>query len=241
MSRVEKFVALVAALTIAVMSPSAFADWGYSLVNPPPISEASHTDILTDIYSQNFIASGEDYLGDNRVNAYRAWDFDEEKETIHILTGDQSGIDQIWTDGIATVTAEAKYAGLDQSFGWNRGEGGGLATNYYELLTHADVGNGPVEIEISGSFLWGTQPNSDEWWSKESLNIDSASDHLVTYYIDGASINGEIVWLLFWEDLPSTGGWDQDYNDFVVEVRASPEPATIILLGLGGLLLRKRK
>jgi len=43
---------------------------------------------------------------------------------------------------------------------------------------------------------------------------------------------GEAVWLLFWEDLPSAG--DADYNDFVVELRAIPEPSAFLLVG-GGL------
>jgi hypothetical protein len=43
--------------------------------------------------------------------------------------------------------------------------------------------------------------------------------------------------LRFYDCPPS----DRDYNDFVVEIRAIPEPATIALLGLGGLLLRRKK
>ena len=73
-----------------------------------------------------------------------------------------------------------------------------------------------------------------------SLNENGGMDHLITFFVDGAAVNGERVWLLFWEDLPSTG-WDQDYQDFVVEVRAVPEPMTICLFGLGGLALLKKR
>ena len=74
-----------------------------------------------------------------------------------------------------------------------------------------------------------------------SHNSDGGSDHLMTFFVDGASVGNERVWLLFWEDLPSSG-WDQDYQDFVIEIRATPEPTTICLFGLGGLaLLRKRR
>jgi hypothetical protein len=65
---------------------------------------------------------------------------------------------------------------------------------------------------------------------------------MVTYFMQGASPT-ETVWTIFMEDVRFTDGSDKDYNDFVVEIRAIPEPATICLLALGSLALlgRKRK
>jgi hypothetical protein len=79
------------------------------------------------------------------------------------------------------------------------------------------------------------------WWSLQSANGVGALDHIVTYKIEGADLYGEVMWLMFMEDSPtSPANWD--FNDFVVEVTVVPEPATICLFGLGGLaLLRKRK
>jgi hypothetical protein len=241
-------------LVIAWGGLPAFANdpnYGYSEVKYPGFNpeEPGHDEILGDVYGGTFVGSGID-LGDGLwtifsnglVTAYRVYDTDEEDEIIHVIYGDQTNVDQIWTDGTATVTAEAKYAAYTQSFGWN---GGGLGTEYEELLTHEDVGNGSVEIFIDSEeqFLWGIQPYNYnyEWWSKNSYN-GSGEDHMVTYYIDGASISGENVWMLFWEDLPSGDPWDQDYQDFVIEVRAVPEPGSILLFGLGAVaLLRKRR
>jgi len=221
----------------------------YTEVRDPAGGEASHSEILDDIYGATFTGSGTDLgygnwtqFSNGTVTALRVFDSDDLNEIIHIVTGDESNVDQIWTDGLANVTAQARYAANDQSFGWN---GGGMGTTYYELLTHDDVSLGTVvPITISGDFLWGAQPNHDEYWSKNSYNPDEpdALDHMVTYKIEGL-ITDRTVWLLFWEDV--TGSYptsDRDFNDFVVEIRAIPEPGSMLLFGLGALaLLRKRK
>jgi len=239
-SDVKRIYFLGAILALFFCAP-AMAELGYTEWFDD--SEPSMFDILGGIYGGTWINGGPDYTNGD-ITAYRVYDFDDGEETVHLIDGDQFDIDQIWTDGIATVTAQAKYASNDQSFGWN--QGGTDPCNYQELISYDGpsgvIEDGPVvEIEIDGDFLWGTQPNGEEWWSKMSLNENGGMDHLITFFIEGASLEDESVWLLFWEDLPSSG-WDQDYQDFVVEVRAVPEPMTICLFGLGGLaLLRKRK
>ena len=146
---------VIAILVCTLWVGSAFAVLGYSDIQIPPSNGASHDEILEDIYGGTFTSSGLDFVGgggDGGVNAYRAYDYDGETElTLNMLTGDQTGIDQIWTDGIAFVTAEAKYSsqGHTQSFGWNQG-GTGTGT-YQELLT--DVGTSAY-IPVYGDFLW---------------------------------------------------------------------------------------
>ncbi len=239
-SGVKRSFLLGAILAFFFCAP-AMAELGYS--DWLDDGEPSMFDLLGAIYGGTWHNGGVDYTNDE-ITALRVYDFDDGQETVHLVNGDQFDIDQVWTDGIATVTAQAKYAGLDQSFGWN--QGGTDPCNYQELLSYSGpsgiiTGGDVVEIDITGDFLWGIRPNGSEWWSRMSLNSDGGSDHLVTYLMDGVGEPGEKVWLLFWEDLPSSG-WDQDYQDFVVEIRAVPEPMTMCLFGLGGLaLLRKRR
>jgi len=231
-----KLIVVLAALMVVSVAVPSYSVPAYSPVHYPPSGGMSHEEILEDVYEQEFSVSGtfEGFESTGGIKAYRVYDQDE-LLSLHIVTGDQTHIDQIWTDGIAMVSAEAKYSaqGHPQSFGWNEG---GTGTNYVELLD--EVGDSAL-IPISGDFLWGFRPGDDEWWSLQSLN--GGYDHMVTYYITGADLYGETIWLLFLENSP-TSPEDWDYNDFVVEVSAVPEPATICLFGLGALaLLRKRR
>jgi hypothetical protein len=230
----------VAAMVIVSASSAVFG-LSYTTISNPPIGEANHAQILHTIYDGGtFSKSGVNY-SNGSTTALRVYDFGNDAIKLNLFTGTPNDIDKIWTDGVSTVTAKAKYASLSQSFGWN--QGGILGNNYEELLTDTDIGDPGVPVEPSGDFLWGIHPGSSYWWSRQNENNDQM-DHMVTYQIahdgiSGAFLNSEPkVWLLFFEDLPSN---DWDYNDFVVEVTCIPEPATICLLGLGALSLLHRK
>jgi len=213
--------------------------WGvdtYTIFNGPPGGEKSHLEIISDTYSGyagSFVAVGENFVNATAgITVSRVFDENDGDITLHILLGNETGIDQIWTDGTARVTASAKYADFTQSFGWNM-DGGASGTTYEELLNQGDIISGDsVEVVITGDFLWGIEPNGYQWWSSMSANTD-ATDHLLSYYVEGLSglEMNEKVWLLFWED--NISGGDLDYNDFVIELRAVPEPGTLLLVGAG--------
>jgi hypothetical protein len=235
---------MLIASVCAVGTIPAFADPGFDYTyinNNPPGNELDHAEILSYVYNQNFTASGQNYVGNGGITAYRAYDKDDiAYNTTHVYNHEPTDVDQIWTDGAVTVTAIAKYASYQQAFGWN---GDGLGTDFHLLVDQSDIG-GPGEsftITEGEQFLWGYQAigsSSLEWWSLNAEN--NGEDHMVTYLMGGVS-STTTVWALFMEDLPFSQS-DKDYNDFVVEIRAIPEPASILLLGLGTLaLLRKRK
>jgi hypothetical protein len=234
---------LLSSLIVATSVAPSFA--GYTAVRQPPAGENNHAGIFGDIYGGTFVGQGVSLgysmwtrYSNNAVTAYRIDDFNEGgTPALNILTGEVGETtDQIWTGGISIITAEVKgkYAVFNQSFGHN---GGGLGTDYEQLLTA--VGQS-IDFSIGGDFLWGIQPDGFEWWSLVSANDERCPyDHMVTYKIEGLETN-HTVWMLFFEDLPSTRT-DKDYNDFFVEVRAVPEPATIVLLGMGASIIVTRR
>ena len=246
--------AIVAAVILFAISP-AFATFSYTPVYSPPSGELNHSQILKEIYGTG---AGGYFWGTIAGNSYacgsmRAWRvYDDNGDDIRLdlLLGSPDDVDQIWTDGATTVTAKAKWAGDTQSFGWN--EGGTGTDTYEELLTEDSLDQPGVSIDITGDFLWGYMPNGEEWWSMQSANNygHGEEDHMVTYRMEGLPDMGEeAVWLVFLEDRPFVlyegCHWvkesDRDYNDFVVEISAVPEPATAFLLVSGiALLLRKR-
>lgn len=240
--KLGRVVVLLAALIIAVCVTPVSGGYGYTPVSDATYPEKDHAEILADIYGGTFEAQGMDYWGtggSEGIKALRVYDFDDEQIRLHVINGDQTDIDQIWCDGIAMLTAEAKYAAAGQSFGWNEGGIGSAPSDYFEMLTQKD--DSAIIPIPTGDFLWGYKPNDELWWSLNSEN-ENLEDHMVTYFVEGASLYDETIWLIFMEDMP-LGSSDLDYNDFVVEISAVvPEPATICLLGLGALaLLRKRR
>ena len=214
------------------------AAWGQDYTGFGPGSgEATHLDIISLIYASEggtFVEDGLDFNNGLGVTVSRVFDTNGGM-TLDILLGDETGVDQVWTDGSAMVSAQAKFASLTQSFGWNdNGGNGDIPYTYTQLLTEANIGGPAVDVEITGDFLWGIQPNGDTWWSRIDQNSDD-TDHLMTYFVEGLSdlAMGEKAWLLFWEDLDYSAPSDGDYNDFVIELRAIPEPGTLFLVGAG--------
>ncbi len=211
---------------------------------PPHGSEASHLEILESVYGGTFVADDYDFVGGGASGAIDAIRYDDlltPMGTVDVSDPAGRGLvaDAFWADGNLRATATARYAGHSQRFGYDVGDGFERLFDVRGSGTHV---TGQAEVDLSGeSWVWGRSKTNgrNTFYSDPATNSDGI-DHMVTYRITGLDTD-ETVWLLFWEDLPAPRS-DLDYNDLVVEVRAIPEPASaaIILLGSGGLVIRKR-
>ncbi len=156
--------------------------------------------------------------------------------------------DQIFDFSDGDATAQAKYAGYSQNFGYIadlNDDGifdesatslftvpGGIANDFDNSI--APGPNYQGLFSTSHNFIFTNDPNGasspSTWYSKESMNPFN-EDHMVTYRIIGNGFGhtdnmiGNLV--LAWEDKPYTQTetfesitnlGDRDYNDLVVEI-----------------------
>lgn len=242
---------LLATVTM-LLAFSTPANAGFTYVSGP--GEIGIKDLLNGIYSDSFTPAGSnatEFISTGGLTATRVEDFAGSNSSspgsnLNILSSSATSggfTDQIWEDGIADITAEAKFAAYSQSFGYTDESyhelfniAGGSSTNFLQSKPIAS------ELDLSSNlWTWDRSdvgndggPGENHWSSNQNLNGYN-KDHMITFEITGTGITNK-TWLLFWDDQR----WcpDRDFNDFVVQITARPIPAPgAILLGSIGICL----
>ena len=243
---------------LAVSSPALA---GYTTVGAPPSGEKSVREILSHVYGGSFAPSGSVNFNNGSLTATRIHDIPDpgnrdRTQPLNLIYDPnqlQAGTfqtDQVWQADSVNATAEARFAVFTQEFGFADGV---TVVNYQHLLFVNGSGfdqNDTTSISnLSGhTWRWARSGENGTFTSQNNDNPDGV-DHMITYRIDQTpSLNaGAIVttYLLFFEDLRPNQNPDMDFNDMVVEIRATttpvPEPTSLGLIALSGLLLRRKR
>ena len=234
---------IVSASALALAAAPALADPSFTTVTPHP-SELNHHQILKNIYGGTWSPVGRDYTSGG-LSAVRVADFGF-ASPLEASSGASSGVnDQTWAGQSIMLTARSKNAGDNSQFGWIDDTQANPA--FVPLFNTGSIGASST-IVGSASFRWALKDLTMNtlFTSRASDNIDTKSiarDQLVTYRINGLNTS-EAVYLLCWEDrIYGKGSADYDYNDSVVELRATlvPAPGAMAIFGLAGLAARRRR
>jgi len=144
--------------------------------------------------------------------------------------------------GDSTFTLNLELAGNANSniLGYYQLDGSGNKL-YTQIFGGLDSAGVVKSATITGNFgLYLQTKNNDIWYTDRFLNNnDISAPQGLVYELENNS-----KWMVAWEDL-KFGTGDNDYQDMVVTVTATPEPAASALFLIGGMamfaLLRRKE
>jgi len=249
-----------AAAAALIVAGASTARATFTTVNPPT-GEETHAEILSHIYGGTFHATGlanHDYTNGS-ITAERVEDATVSTQNLNtglsnVVVGNPTPDDQLWLADYKLASAKAKYAVYNQEFGYYDGAVGGTYTKLFDQTGWGYNVNGDADLSrLSGHLLRWARGGEARVVSSQQFDNADAMDHMVTYnFVNNTPTQpvsldttlkvppSEVEsWLLFWEDkFKNEALADFDFNDLVVEVKASaiPEPTSLASLAAVGLM-----
>jgi hypothetical protein len=243
MRKLSPSIGLVVAAT--GLSSTAFA--GFTNVGLVPAREHSQERILETLYGGDFYRTGADFFN-GTITVRRVDDTMTITPAMSMARGTIGDTtDETWAGAKFTARAVAKFSDNTQNLAIDGGNG------LHHLFSafgygYSVTGSATFDASNIASARFVRSGDSGTHSSRASENSDGR-DHMITYEVLGLSGVSDKVWVMFWEDLNKTPGMSNkrtyaDYNDLVVETRATavPLPAGVwAALALGGAAFSFKK
>ncbi|MEM8756763.1 MAG: hypothetical protein AAGF47_03165 [Planctomycetota bacterium] len=229
-------------LTVAAILAAPAVGQGLTVVNEPWPGEASHSQMLSDVFGGSFASMGEVGGFDEQTGGSGVTSFGYTNGSVSAMRiGDLgSGVslglggllDSMGDQSFGAGSYEAQVIGHNSSvsheFGTMDADG-----NFRSLLSSSDQTDTST-IHPKGEFTWAIQTANGQTISSDSA-FNGGVDHMVTYALldENDEVFGAVV---FFEDWLGGNG-DFDFNDLGVLLTLAPTPnaALLGLAGLGGL------
>jgi hypothetical protein len=233
--------AVVVALLAIGRASSAFA--AFTTINAPIFpGEKDSKQILEHLYNGTFTSIAPSNLSytNGTITATRIEDIYQPpiiQPALVLANEGPINDDQTWQANFLLSSATAVFAAYNQEFGYYDGASGGSYVKLFSAtgVEYGATGSADLSSLAGHTLRWARGGQSRVFSSKMSDNSDQR-DHMVTYQITGLNDN-KLTWLVMWEDkLPTEPDADFDFNDLVVQIKATPiaipEPTATVPLGL---------
>lgn len=236
---------LLSATVLAASCTTAMA--GFTDVRKVPTFEHSQERVFEQLYGGDFTRIGTDFFNGG-ISIRRVDDGMTHTPSMSMAKGTIGDTtDETWAGAKVTIKPLGRWSGNSQSLSINDG---GKVSKLFDVSGYGySINDVSVTRDLFGKNIEFIREGDSGRHSSITANNADGRDHMITYEVLGLS-GKDKVWVMMWEDLNlspllTKGRTSADYNDLIVEMRATAVPlpaavwAGLAVVG-GATVLRKR-